>query len=78
MKNAFIRLTTTRGKAIQININHIVGFEDQTYSNSESRCTYIMLNNTGVTTVHVKENYDQVSEMINQCLGQKEQYNDFK
>ena len=70
MANPFISCTTTRGKAIQININHIVAYEDQTYSNSKSRCTYIVLNNTGVTTVHVKENYNQVHKMIGDACDQ--------
>ena len=70
MTNPFISCTTTRGKAIQININHIVAYEDQTYSNSKSRCTYIVLNNTGVTTVHVKENYDEVVKMITEVFNQ--------
>ena len=55
---------------MQINVNHIVGFQDQTFSNSEARCTYIILNNTGVTTVHVKENYDEVSTMIAKAFNQ--------
>tara|TARA_R110001599_G_scaffold228911_1_gene428129 strand:+ start:621 stop:950 length:330 start_codon:yes stop_codon:yes gene_type:complete len=70
MTNPFIDLTTTRGKSMQINVNHIVGFQDQTFSNSEARCTYIILNNTGVTTVHVKENYDEVSTMIAKAFNQ--------
>ena len=58
MTNPFINLTTDRGRNMQINVNHIVGIEDQT------PFTYIILNNTGITTVHVKENYDKVSKMI--------------
>ena len=58
MTNPFIKLITTRGVAIQINVNHIVGFQDQ------APVTYIILNNTGITTVHVKENYDKVTKMI--------------
>tara|TARA_R110000796_G_scaffold203717_1_gene319982 strand:- start:657 stop:881 length:225 start_codon:yes stop_codon:yes gene_type:complete len=70
MTNPFISFTTTRGKAIQINVNHIVAYEDQTYSNSETRITYIILNNTGITTVHVKENYDEVVKMITEVFNQ--------
>jgi len=65
MTNPFIEVTKNRGgKKMRINVNHIVGFEDQTYSNSTQRITYIILNNSGITTVHVKENYDEVTKMI--------------
>lgn len=65
MTNPFIEVTKTRGgKKMRINVNHIVGFEDQTYSDSPERITYIILNNTGITTVHVKESFDKVSAMI--------------
>jgi hypothetical protein len=70
MTNPFITFTTTRGKAIQINARHIVGYEDQTYNNSEIRITYIMLNNTAVATVHVKENYDEVAKMVAKAFKQ--------
>ena len=70
MTNPFISLTTTHRKPIQINVNHIVAYEDQTYSNSETRITYIILNNTGITTVHVKENYDEVVKMITEVFNQ--------
>ena len=49
---------------MQININHIVGFQDQT------QVTYIILNNTGMTTVHVKENYEKVTKMIAKAFNQ--------
>ena len=65
MTNPFIEVTKTRdGSKMKINVNHIVGFQDQTYSDNPTRITYIILNNTGITTVHVKENFDKVSEMI--------------
>ena len=65
MTNPFIEVTKTRGgKKMKINVNHIVGIEDQTYSDSPIRITYIILNNTGITTVHAKENFDKVSAMI--------------
>ena len=60
----FIALTTTRGKRILVNINHIVCYEDQTYSDSDKRITYITLNSTATCTVHVKENYDHVASLI--------------
>ena len=72
MTYPFIEVTKTRGlKKMRINVNHIVGFEDQTYSDSSQRITYIILNNTGITTVHVKENYDKVSKMIEAVYKQK-------
>ena len=58
MSNPFINLTTDRGSSMQINVNHIVGIQDQ------AAFTYILLNNTGVNTVHVKENYVKVAKMI--------------
>lgn len=65
MTNPFIEVTKTRGGSkMKINVNHIVGFQDQTYSNNSTRITYIILNNTGITTVHVKEHFDEVSAMI--------------
>jgi len=65
MTNPFIEVTKTRdGSKMKINVNHIVGFQDQTYSDSPTRITYIILNNTGITTVHVTENFDKVSAMI--------------
>ena len=60
----FITLTTTRGKRILVNINHIVCIEDQTYTDSNKRCTYISLTSPATTSVHVKENYDQVASLI--------------
>ena len=64
MKSPFITLTCTRGKRLMININHIVCFEDQTYTDSPKRITYITLNSTATCTVHVKENYDHVASLI--------------
>jgi len=60
----FITLTTTRGKRILVNINHIVCMEDQTYDRSDKRCTYISLTSPATTSVHVKENYDMVASLI--------------
>ena len=63
MTNSFINLTTDRGRSMQINVNHIVGIQDQ------APFTYILLNNTGVNTVHVKENYGKVVKMIANAFG---------
>lgn len=72
MKSPFITLTRTRdSKTIQININHIVSFQDQTYSklsyskDKSRHCTYILVNNTAHASFHVKESYDQVASLIN-------------
>ena len=64
MFNPFINLTTDRGSSMQINVNHIVGIQDQ------GAFTYILLNNTGVNTVHVKENYAKVTMMISKAFNQ--------
>ena len=64
MSSPFITLTSNRGKRITVNINHIVHMEDQTYQNSTTRCTYISLTSAGTTSVHVRENYDHVMQLI--------------
>lgn len=67
MRNPFITLTSTRGnKRVTVNINHIVHMEDQTYQNSTTRCTYISLTSPATTSIHVKENFDQVASLISQ------------
>ena len=66
MRSPFITLTSTRGnKRLVVNINHIVHMEDQTYQNSTTRITYISLTSPATTSVHVKENFDQVVSLIN-------------
>jgi len=71
MKNPFIKLRRTNSNnTVSININNICHVEDQTYSNSTDRCTYISLNSPGVTTVHVRENYEYVMLLINEYYGQ--------
>lgn len=64
MKSPFITLTSTRGKRVIVNILHIVHMEDQTYQNSVARCTYISLTSPATTSIHVKENFDQVQKLI--------------
>ena len=67
MKSPFITLTSTRGnKRIVVNINHIVHMEDQTYTDSDTRITYISLTSPATTSIHVKENFDQVASLISQ------------
>jgi hypothetical protein len=71
MKSPFITLRKTRnGRTVSININNICHVEDQTYSDSQGRCTYISLNSPGVTTIHVRENYEYVMSLINEYYGQ--------
>ena len=71
MRSPFITLTSTRGnKRVSININHIVHMEDQTYQNSSTRCTYISLTSAATTSIHVKENYDQVVKLISNYYPQ--------
>ena len=67
MRSPFITLTSTRGnKRVTVNIHHIVHMEDQTYQNSDTRITYISLTSPATTSIHVKENFDQVTELISQ------------
>lgn len=67
MRSPFITLTSTRGnKRLVININHIVHMEDQTYTDSDTRITYISLTSPATTSIHVKENFDQVTKLISQ------------
>ena len=70
MQSPFIALTSTRGnKKIVVNINHIVHMEDQTYTDSPTRITYISLTSPATTSVHVKENFEQVVALINNCYN---------
>ena len=64
MSSPFITLTSTRDKRVTLNINHIVHLEDQTRQNSDKRCTYISLTSPATTSIHVKENYDHVMQLI--------------
>lgn len=65
MRSPFITLTSTCGnKRVTVNIKHIVHMEDQTYNKSNARCTYISLTSPATTSIHVKENYDQVTSLI--------------
>ena len=65
MRSPFITLTSTRDNSrITVNINHIVHMEDQTYKNSKTRITYISLTSPATTSIHVKENFDQVASLI--------------
>lgn len=73
MKSPFIKLQKTNsGRTVSININNICHIEDQTYEKSTTRCTYISLNSPGVTTIHVKENYDYVMALVNKYYDQQE------
>ena len=72
MKSPFIQLRKTRnGGIVSININNICHVEDQTYQNSTERCTYISLNSPGVTTIHVRENYEYVMSLVNKYYEQE-------
>ena len=65
MKSPFITLTSTRGnKRVLVNIHHIVHLEDQTYTDSDTRITYISLTSPATTSIHVQENYDHVASLI--------------
>lgn len=65
MRSPFIRLHRANGgRKISVNINNICHIEEQT------NCTYISLNSPGVTTVHVKENYNYVMSQVNEYYQQ--------
>jgi hypothetical protein len=65
-------ITLTRfddNKRVTVNINHIVHMEDQT-SRSNTRVTYISLTSPATTSIHVKENFDEVLSLINKYYSQ--------
>ena len=63
--NPFITLTLIKGKGdVDINVNHIVCFQQKTYSDSPRKYTYILVNGGSGCTREVTETPDQIREMI--------------
>ena len=64
--NPFITLTRADGKGyISLNINHIVLYEQKTYSDSPNKYTYILVQGGSGCSRNVKETPDQIDMMIN-------------
>ena len=63
--NPFILLTRIKGKGkVRINVNHIVLFEQKTYSDSPAKYTYILVQGGQGVTREVEETPEQIEEMI--------------
>lgn len=67
--NPFILLTRIKKKGkIRININHIVLYEQKTYSDSPRKYTYILVQGGSGCTREVEETPEQIEEMINHAV----------
>ena len=67
--NPFITLTRIKGKGrIRINVNHIVLYEQKTYSDSPRKYTYILVQGGDGCTREVEETPEQIEEMINHAV----------
>ena len=67
--NPFILLTRIQGKGlIRINVNHIVLYEQKTYSDSQRKYTYILVQGGAGCSREVVETPEQIEEMINHAV----------
>jgi len=67
--NPFILLTRIQGKGqIRINVNHIVLYEQKTYSDSPRKYTYLLVNGGSGCHREVEETPEQIEEMINHTV----------
>ena len=68
--NPFITLTRIKDKRkARININHIVLYEQKTYSDSPKKYTYMLLQGGGcVHTRQLLETPEQIEEMISHAV----------
>jgi len=67
--NPFIMLTRIQGKGpVRINVNHIVLYEQKTYSDSPRKYTYILVQGGSGITREVEETPEQIEEMINHAV----------
>ena len=67
--NPFILLTRIQRKGqIRINVNHIVLYEQKTYSDSPRKYTYILVQGGNGCTREVEETPEQIEEMINHAV----------
>ena len=63
--NPFITLTRIKSKELmRINVNHIVLYEQKTYSDSPRKYTYILILGGQVCTREVEETPEEIDEMI--------------
>ena len=67
--NPFILLTRIQKKGtVRININHIVLYEQKTFSDSPRKYTYILVQGGSGCTREVEETPEQIEEMINHAV----------
>ena len=67
--NPFILLTRIQNKGtVRINVNHIVLYEQKTYSDSPRKYTYILVQGGSGCTREVEETPEQIEEMINHAV----------
>jgi len=67
--NPFITLTRIKNNgAIRININHIVLYEQKTYSDTNKKYTYILVQGGTGCTRDVLETPEQIEEMISHAV----------
>ena len=67
--NPFILLTRIQKKGtVRINVNHIVLYEQKTYSDSPRKYTYILVQGGSGCTREVEETPEQIEEMINHAV----------
>ena len=67
--NPFILLTRIQKKGtVRINVNHIVLYEQKTYSDSPRKYTYILIQGGSGCTREVEETPEQFEEMINHAV----------
>ena len=67
--NPFITLTRIQKKGpVRINVNHIVLYEQKTYSDSPRKYTYILVQGGSGCTREVEETPEQIEEMISHAV----------
>lgn len=63
--NPFITLTLIKNLGdVDINVNHIVCFQQKTYSDSDCKYTYVLVNGGSGCSREVTETPSQIREMI--------------
>ena len=70
MKNPFITLTRIKNEgSIRININHIISYQLEKFSNSPSTYTYILLGGNCLTR-EVTETVQEIDAMVDDYFSQ--------
>lgn len=71
MKSPFITLTKVSSKVpVQININHIVAYQERSFSDiPQKKYTYILVNNSAHASLSVLESYEHVSKLIQKIVN---------